>query len=47
MQIKDKILSIINNNLKNPIYKTIRLLNIKSILKKSNFIKKDGASCFL
>lgn len=47
MQIKDKILNIINNNLKNPIYKTIQLLNIKSILKKSNFIKKDGASIHL
>ena len=47
MQIKNQILDIINNNLKNPIYKTIQLLNMKSILKKSNFIKKDGASLHL
>ena len=42
MQIESQILGIINNKLKNPIYQTIQLLNMKSILKESNFHKKDG-----
>ena len=42
MQIESKIIDIINDKLRNPIYKTIQLLNMKTILKSSNFTKKDG-----
>ena len=42
MQIESQILNIINDKLKNPIYQTIQLLNMKTILAKSNFSKKDG-----
>jgi len=47
MQIESKIIKIINDKLKNPIYKTIQLLNMKTILKNSNFTKKDGASVYM
>jgi len=43
MQIQDQIINIINDKLKNPIFQTIQLLNMKTILKKSNFSKKEGA----
>jgi len=43
MQIQSQIINIINDKLKNPIYQTIQLLNIKTILKRSNFSKKEGA----
>ncbi len=43
MQIESQIINIINDKLKNPIYQTIQLLNIKTILAKSNFSKKEGA----
>ena len=42
MQIEAQILNTINDKLKNPIYETLRLLNIKTILRNSNFSKKDG-----
>jgi len=42
VQIETQIIDTINNKLKNPIYQTIQLLNMKSILKASNFQKKDG-----
>ena len=42
MQIEFQILGIINDRLKNPIYQTIQLLNMKTILSKSNFSKRDG-----
>jgi len=41
MQIQDKIIKIINDKLKNPIYKALQQLNIKTILSQSNFTKKD------
>ncbi len=41
MQLQEQIVSAINTTLKNPIYQTMQLLNIKSILKNSNFIKKE------
>ena len=44
MEIESKIISIINDKLKNPIYETLRLLNIKTVLSKSNFSKKEGVS---
>jgi len=47
MQIQDKIINIINNKLKNPIYTTLQILNIKTILNKSNFTKKDGVSVYM
>jgi len=42
VQIESQILNIINDKLKNPIYQTIQLLNMKTILAKSNFSKRDG-----
>jgi len=42
--IESQILNIINDKLKNPIYQTIQLLNMKTILAKSNFSKKDGVA---
>ena len=42
MPIESQILNIINDKLKNPIYQTIQLLNMKTILTKSNFTKKEG-----
>jgi hypothetical protein len=47
MNIQDKIINIINDKLKNPIYKTMQLLNIKTILSQSNFTKKDGVSVYM
>ena len=44
MQIESQILNIINDKLKNPVYQTIQLLNMKTILTKSNFNKKDGVA---
>jgi hypothetical protein len=47
MKIQDKIINIINDKLKNPIYKTLQILNIKTILAQSNFTKKDGVSAYM
>jgi hypothetical protein len=48
MQLQEQIISAINTTLKNPIYQTMQLLNIKSILKNANFVKKrEGASPYL
>ena len=47
MQIESQILGIINDKLKNPIYTIIRLLNMKTILTKSNFTKKDGVAAHM
>jgi len=47
MNIQDKIINIINDKLKNPIYKTLQILNIKTILNQSNFTKKDGVSIYM
>lgn len=47
MQIESQIIDIISNKLENPIYKTMQLLNIKTILKNSNFTKKEGVSVYL
>jgi hypothetical protein len=47
MSIQEKITNIINDKLKNPIYKTMQLLNIKTILSQSNFTKKDGVSVYM
>lgn len=44
MNIEAKIIGIINDKLKNPIYETLRLLNMKTILTKSNFSKKEGVA---
>ena len=43
MEIQNQIINIINDKLKNPIYQTIQLLNLKTIMNKSNFSKKEGA----
>ena len=48
MQLQEQIISAIQTTLKNPIYQTMRLLNIKSILKNANFVKKrEGVSPYL
>lgn len=47
MQIETQIIDVISSKLKNPIYKTIELLNMKTILKNSNFTKKEGVSVYL
>ena len=44
MSIEIQIINIINDKLKNPIYKTMQLLNLKTILRKSNFSKKEGVA---
>ena len=44
MNIQEKITNIINDKLKNPIFKTMQVLNIKTILSQSKFTKKDGVS---
>ena len=44
MSIEIQIINIINNKLKNPIYTTMKLLNLKTILSKSNFTKKEGVA---
>lgn len=44
MHIEKQIINIINDKLKNPIYTTMQLLNIKTILTKSNFSKKEGVA---
>jgi len=47
MNIQEKITNIINDKLKNPIFKTMQILNIKTILSQSNFTKKDGVSVYV
>ena len=47
VNIEAQILDIINGKLNNPIYKTLRLIKIKSILKQSNFVKKDGVAPYM
>jgi len=44
VSIEIQIINIINDKLKNPIYTTMKLLNLKTILTKSNFTKKDGVA---
>lgn len=45
--IANQLIDIVNTKLKNPIYETIQLINIKDILKKSNFTKKEGVAIHL
>ncbi|NQU32934.1 MAG: transposase [Bacteroidetes bacterium] len=48
MQLQEQIISAINTTLKNPIFQTMQLLNIKSILKSANFVKKrEGVNPYL
>ena len=42
MKLQEQILNIIHDKLRNPIYETLQLLNLKSILKQSNFTKREG-----
>ena len=44
MSIEIQIINIINDKLKNPIYTTMKLLKLKTILTKSNFTKKEGVA---
>jgi len=45
--IESQLTNIFNDTLKNPIYKTIQLIKMSTILKKSNFIKRDGVAVHL
>jgi len=48
MNLQEQILSAINTTLKNPIYQTLQLLNIKRILKSANYEKKrEGVAPYL
>ena len=47
MQIQEEIVKAIDTTLKNPIYQTMRLLNIKTILNSANFVKKEGVPTYL
>ena len=47
MLLEQQIIAAINKTLRNPIYETLKLVNIKTILKQSNFVKKEGASTYL
>jgi hypothetical protein len=47
MQIQEEIIKAIDTTLKNPIYQTIRLLGIKTILKNANFVKREGIAPYL
>jgi hypothetical protein len=42
MKLQEQIINIIHDKLRNPIYETLQLLNLKSILKQSNFTKREG-----
>jgi len=44
VSIEIQIINIINDKLKNPIYTTMKLLDLKTILNKSNFTKKEGVA---
>jgi hypothetical protein len=45
--IKEQIVNIINDNLKNPIYQTIQLIKLKPILNQSGFVKRAGTPIYL
>jgi len=45
--VAEQLINILNDKLRNPIYKTIQLINIKDILEKSNFTKKEGVAIHL
>ena len=48
MNLQEQIIAAINATLRNPIYQTMQLLNIKSILKSANFVKKrEGVAPYL
>jgi len=48
MSLQEQIIAAINATLRNPIYQTMQLLNIKSILKSANFVKKrEGVAPYL
>jgi hypothetical protein len=45
--LKEQIVNIINDNLKNPIYKTIKLMKLQTILSQSGFVKKEGTPAYI
>jgi len=48
MQIQEQIIAAIDTTLKNPIYQSMKLLGIKTILKNANFVKKrEGVAPYL
>ena len=47
MDIESQITGIINDKVKNPVYEAMRVLNIKTVLKQSNFSKKEGVSAYM
>jgi len=44
MELENIITKIVNEKLNNPIFKLLQKIKIKTILKKSNFIKKKWDS---
>jgi SRSO17 transposase len=46
MSYQNIITKVVSSRLKNPIIKVLKDIKITSILKRSNFIKKDGASSY-
>jgi IS4 transposase len=48
MNLQEQIISAINTTLRNPIYQTLQLLNMRSILRSANFVKKrEGIAPYL
>ena len=47
MEIESKIIKIINDKLRNPIFETLKLLSIKTILLNSNFSKRQGKDVYM
>jgi len=47
MEIESKIIKIINDKLRNPIFETLKLLSMKTILLNSNFSKRQGKDVYM
>jgi len=45
--LKEQIVNIINDNLNNPIYKTIQLIKLQTILNQSGFVKRNGTPAYM
>src|SRR5574344_1078374 len=47
MPMESQIIGIINDDLTNPLYERLRLLNMKPLFTKSNFSKKEGVAAHI
>jgi hypothetical protein len=47
MELENIITKIVNKKLNNPIFELLKEIKIKTILKRSNFIKKNGIALYL